>query len=81
MAVGRVNGFEAASRQRAPRVMGSGWIDALFPQEVAEVGNRVGRVSDQECLSLIAVVFVAVHVGQNGRDLSVYASTARVSTL
>jgi hypothetical protein len=43
----------------------------LFPEEVAEVGDCVLGVPDEEVLGLLAVVLVAVDVRQNGGDLAV----------
>lgn len=43
----------------------------LLADEVTEVGNAVAGVADEEALGLLAVVLVAVDVGENGRDLTV----------
>lgn len=37
-------------------------ICLLFSEEVAEVGNSVLRVADEEVLGLLAVVLLAVNV-------------------
>lgn len=44
----------------------------LLSKEVPEVGNGVLGVSNKESLSLATVVLVAVNVGENGRNLSIY---------
>lgn len=53
-----------------------GGIDRLelFPYEVAEVGDCVVGVPDEEVLGLLAVVLVAIDVGQDGGNLAVYGS-------
>lgn len=44
----------------------------LFPYEIAEVGDRVPWVPDEEVLGLLAVVLVALDVRQNRGDLAVW---------
>lgn len=53
--------------------MGCVWTRGivLLADKVAEVGNAVGGVADEEALGLLAVVLIAVGVGENGRDLTV----------
>lgn len=51
-----------------------GWKDnyILLSEVVTEVGDGVVGVANKESLSLTTVVLVAVNVGENSRDLSVY---------
>ncbi len=44
----------------------------LLSEEVPEVGDSVVGVADEEVLSLLTVVLLAVDVGEDGRYLTVY---------
>ena len=44
----------------------------LLSEVVSEVGNGIIGVANKESLSLATVVLVAVNVGENCRNLSVY---------
>jgi hypothetical protein len=50
----------------------------LLAEEVAEVGDGVGGVPDEEVLGLLAVVLLAVDVRQDGGDLAVWESRESV---
>jgi hypothetical protein len=43
----------------------------LFPDKLAEVGDCVAGVPDEEVLGLLAVVLFAIDVRQDGGDLAV----------
>lgn len=44
----------------------------LLAEEVSEAGDGVIGVANKEGLGLATIVLVAVNVGENGRDLSVF---------
>lgn len=44
----------------------------LLAEEVSEAGDGVIGIANKEGLGLATVVLVAVNVGENGRDLSVF---------
>lgn len=47
-------------------------VDILLAKEISEVGNGVLGVADKLGLSLSTVVFLAINVGEDGRDLTVW---------
>lgn len=51
----------------------------LLAEEVSEAGDGVIGIANKEGLGLATVVLVAVNVGENGRDLSVFKVKMLVS--
>lgn len=47
-------------------------LNILLTKVVSEVSNGVAGVSDEEVLGLTTIVLIAIDVGENGRDLSVF---------
>lgn len=43
----------------------------LFPEEVAEVGNRVLGIPHKEVLCLLTIILLTINIRENGRDLSI----------
>lgn len=45
--------------------------DVLLSEEISEISNSVGAISNELLLGLLTIIFVAVDIRQNGRDLTV----------